>query len=350
MRNQLNLLGWIALAVVTLAFLWFIPQLQGVYFSQDVPPEETPALVNEYRRTWAQIIGGFALLIGLYFTWRRVEISQRTLEATQDQQVTERFTRATDQLGATDESGNPRLEIRLGGIYALERIARDSPDRDYSTVIEVLAAYVRENAPWSEQDADIYQKNASMLGWAPTDIQAILDAFKRLEKSRVAGSEIRVRLNLMSANLRSANLEGACLKGAVLTQSHLFGANLRKAHLEGADLRGARLRKANLRKAHLEEAYLPLARLEGAHLEGACLKEANLGGAKLEGAYLEGADFRGAKLGGANLSNASFSKTTLLTQEQVNETHGSKTTLLPEGLVHPEHWRNGTDEQPNGEG
>jgi hypothetical protein len=101
-------LRWAILALLIVAFLWFVPQLQGKYFSQKVPAEERPALVNEYRRTWAQIIGGFGLLLGLYFTWRRVEISQ-------DQQVTERFTRAIDQLGATDDkTGNPRWEVRLG--------------------------------------------------------------------------------------------------------------------------------------------------------------------------------------------------------------------------------------------
>src|SRR5215216_7905270 len=139
-------LRWVVLALVIVAFLWFVPQLQGEYFSQKVPAKERPALVNEYRRTWAQIIGGFGLLLGLYFTWRRIEISQQELEATRDQQVTERFTRAIDQLGATDNEGkNKKLSIRLGGIYALERTAWDSPERDYSTVMEVLTAYVREN-------------------------------------------------------------------------------------------------------------------------------------------------------------------------------------------------------------
>src|SRR5215207_2187087 len=119
-------LRWVILALLIVAFLWFVPQLQGEYFSQEVPVEERPALVNEYRRTWAQIIGGFGLLLGLYFTWRSLVVSQRTLETNQDQQVTERFTRAIDQLGATDATGNKQQETRLGGIYALERIARDS--------------------------------------------------------------------------------------------------------------------------------------------------------------------------------------------------------------------------------
>jgi hypothetical protein len=59
-------------------------------------------------------------------------------------QITERFTRAIDQLGATDQRGKPKIDVALGGIYALERIARDSKD-DHPQVVEVLTAYVREH-------------------------------------------------------------------------------------------------------------------------------------------------------------------------------------------------------------
>jgi hypothetical protein len=37
--------------------------------------------------------------------------------------------------------------VRLGGIYALERIVNDSPD-DRAIIIEVLTAFVRTHAPW----------------------------------------------------------------------------------------------------------------------------------------------------------------------------------------------------------
>src|SRR5215208_1469332 len=74
----------------------------------------------------AQIAGGAALLVGLYFTWRTVQINQ-------EGQVTERFTKAIDQLGA-GEGSDKRLEVRLGGIYALGRIARDS-EKDYEPII-----------------------------------------------------------------------------------------------------------------------------------------------------------------------------------------------------------------------
>jgi hypothetical protein len=65
---------------------------------------------NSYRATLAQILGGIAVGIGIYFAWGN-------LITAREGQITERFTRAIDQLG------NPSIEIRLGGIYALERIS-----------------------------------------------------------------------------------------------------------------------------------------------------------------------------------------------------------------------------------
>src|SRR5215211_5252617 len=122
---------------------------------------------------------GVAGAVGIYFTWRGQRQARQTQEenqrSTQEQisltrqsqdqnqqatqaqlgnaqeelrltrqgQITERFTRAIDQLG------NESLEIRLGGIYALERIDKESPERTYhGTVMEVLTAYVRENSRW----------------------------------------------------------------------------------------------------------------------------------------------------------------------------------------------------------
>src|SRR5215217_1383417 len=220
-------LRWVVLALVIVAFLWFVPQLQGEYFSQKVPAKERPALVNEYRRTWAQIIGGFGLLLGLYFTWRRVEISQ-------DQQVTERFTRAIDQMGATDATGTKQLETRLGGIYALERIARDS-EKDRGPIVEILTAYVRHYAPRkSDGEATTEQQPRNHEGpevakdiEPPPDIQSILTVLVRLSKLGLPEP-----LDLSSTDLRGANLMGVRLEGAIFTDTDLRKALLDFARFE----------------------------------------------------------------------------------------------------------------------
>jgi hypothetical protein len=55
-------------------------------------------------------------------------------DLTAQAQYTDRYTKAIEQLGQLCVD---RLQSRLGGIYALERLAHDSP-RDQPTIIEVL--------------------------------------------------------------------------------------------------------------------------------------------------------------------------------------------------------------------
>jgi len=102
---------------------------------------EQGQLQNDARATLLQALAGGALLLGAYFTWRQVQTGRQQVHLAEQGQITERFTRAIDQLGSD------HLDVRLGGIYALERIARDSPG-DRPTIGEVLTAYLRGHAPW----------------------------------------------------------------------------------------------------------------------------------------------------------------------------------------------------------
>jgi hypothetical protein len=76
----------------------------------------------------------------LIFTASNYRLARRTLEVTEQGQVTDRYTRAIEQLGST------AVDVRIGGIYALERIARDSKV-DHPVVMEVLTAFIREHSP-----------------------------------------------------------------------------------------------------------------------------------------------------------------------------------------------------------
>jgi hypothetical protein len=253
-----------------------------------------------------------------FFTYRQVQTSRRQLEIAQHGQVTERFTRAIDQLGATDEAGKPKIDVVLGGIYALERIARDSKD-DHPQVVEVLTAYVREHTrdrdppPAATTSGEQREGNEAATPDEPprlaTDVQAVMDVLARRDTSQ---DRKQHRLNLSDTgltalrlypaqggylervNLRRAHLEGAQLSATKLKDAILTNAHLERAHLEWADLREVDLRRAHLQGAHLE----------GADLEGADLRGAHLGGAHLDGADLEGADLRWVLLVGADLSEA----------------------------------------------
>lgn len=88
-------------------------------------------------KTALLVVGGSGALGGLYVGYRK----QRTDEAShlrdQDKLFTERYTQAVAQLGSTVSAA-----IRLGGVYALARIADDS-ERDRPVCLNMLCAYLR---------------------------------------------------------------------------------------------------------------------------------------------------------------------------------------------------------------
>ena len=104
---------------------WVIPHKRIALVKPGVlKQKEILELRNNIRQSFIQalgvlggVIGGAALLGGLYFTARTLRISletlrvnQKTLETTQQRQITERFTKAIEQLGSDNRA------IRLGGI------------------------------------------------------------------------------------------------------------------------------------------------------------------------------------------------------------------------------------------
>jgi len=274
---HINLFILIVGFILATLILIFIPLIQVSHYGINNTTTEAD-LENQFRVTLAQILGGVAIGIGLYYTQKRVSAAEKSLSITQESQITERFTQAINQLG------NEKMEIRLGGIYALERIANES-EKDYWPIIETLTAYVRKNS-----SCEVVGNNTNIH--LPIDIQAILTILGKWKPYR---SEKFMCPNLEGANLIEANLEGANLEGANLKGANLENANLERANLKGANLKGANLR-ANLWGATLVDA----------DLEGANLEEANLGWANLGWAYLERAHLRGSHLGKANLKKATF--------------------------------------------
>ncbi len=87
---------------------------------KDLGADKEFQLEDEARKTWSQIVGGLAILIGFIFTYQTVVASQQAQETARKTQFSNSFATATDDLGASD------MEARLGGIYALERLAEDS--------------------------------------------------------------------------------------------------------------------------------------------------------------------------------------------------------------------------------
>jgi hypothetical protein len=90
---------------------------------------------------------GVGALLTFWLNSRVYRVTSETLHVTEQGQITERFTKSIEQLGSN------KLDVRLGGIYALERIAKDS-ERDRATVLEVLSAFVREHGDPAKSDSE----------------------------------------------------------------------------------------------------------------------------------------------------------------------------------------------------
>jgi len=180
--------------------------------------------------------------------------------------------------------------VRIGGIYALERIARDSA-RDHPTVMEVLTAFVREHSPLVQADVD-----TSALS-TRSDVQAAVTVIGRRDRRYDHQPVNLMAVALVSADLAEADLTGAILAGADLTGANLIGANLTRADLTGVDLSDTDLSGANLTAAVLARADLIGTGLTDANLLRADLRDANLTGTNLSRAVFTDADLTSVSFG-----------------------------------------------------
>jgi uncharacterized protein YjbI with pentapeptide repeats len=228
-------------------------------------------LLNDVRTVSAQLLAGVLVLGGLLLTARSIAVNR-------EGHFTERFTQAIDQLG------NDKLEVRLGGIYALERVARFSrPDR--GQVLETLSAFVRLARVTSQQP---------QLPGKREDIRA---ALRVLGRRRPAPRQEDDVLDLTRADLRGADLVGVELKDALL----------HSVRLEGAELTAATLRKSSLIDADFSRADLVAADLRDGFLIRGRFVKADLSEADLRGVVAMEADFRGVDLTAADLRRADMS-------------------------------------------
>jgi hypothetical protein len=258
-----------AVAALAATLLVLVPQAQVADLSVDAA--ERFKAEDEARRTLVQLFGGLALLFGLWLTLREVRASEQTAASSLGGQVTERFGRAIEHLSSA------HLVTRLGGIYALERIARDSAP-DHWTVVEVLLAFIRDAVPAKGCHEARY--SASEPAPPPgADVQAALTVVGRRNAER-DGDRI---LDLARTDLRGADFRGLDYRKAHFLGACLQSANFTAAQLQEADFSAASLLSVCLTDANLDDANLITARTGGTYchrtsLRGTKVSEDNLKG------------------------------------------------------------------------
>jgi uncharacterized protein YjbI with pentapeptide repeats len=291
----LSVLGCVVLA------LWVLPALLTLHPRAGLSSAEILKARNDVRGVLIQSIGAAGLVGGLFYTARTYRLSVSAQEITRIGQVTDRYSDCVEQLG------RDILTVRLGAIYALERLLRDS-DEDRPTIIDVLCAFLRQPSVLSQdkarQDIDAQGKpnsafDAAVQGGkpiAPTDVQAAITVVTRSGEDAI--------LDLQRAPLTGISCPGVSLRKAKLEEADLIHSRLAGANLQGANMWGAKLDHVGLDSANLEGAYLARSRMwhasfGNANLKGALLTFVDARNALFLGADLEGSSFRESDLRGA---------------------------------------------------
>ncbi|WP_318199195.1 pentapeptide repeat-containing protein [Streptomyces sp. SCL15-4] len=187
------------------------------------------------------LIAALVSVAGLWYSNNQVrdqlKVSRQELGVTREVQITDRYTKAVENLG------NGAMDVRIGGVYALERIMQDS-SRDHPTIGNVLAAYIRTHTSKPPRKGEAVPADVlaalTVLAYrsADRDSYFIID----LSGAHLPGITLSYRGRLhdgfvpgsLTADLSGANLTGASLYGADLTHVNAGGANLAGAHLDGA--------------------------------------------------------------------------------------------------------------------
>jgi uncharacterized protein YjbI with pentapeptide repeats len=321
------------------AILTLSPGLFLLFFSQNrqLSEQEKIESTTQALTTTGTFFLGFAVMLNAFYGAKRAEAMRRNAIAAeksnelnvqnthlaQERLLADRFMTAITQLG------HENVATRTGAIYALEGITRES-SKEYWTIMEILTAFVRENAPSRSgfEDSDLE------LIRVRTDIQAALTVIGRRDSHKdQQNSKLDLRnTDIRRADLRGANLQFLDLRGANLGGADLRGADLAQADLDNCSLSGSVLYEANLHKASLRGANLNAANLNRAWICGANLQSANLSGASLRGANLSGANLYKANLHSANLKVANLSRAKLFLANLQNAKLG-KANLHNTGLI-----------------
>jgi hypothetical protein len=267
-----------------------------------------------------------AIIAGPLFVWRvfiahwQAQALRQAAEAERARHYGDLFSRAVEQLGArhdisevveiSDGVGGAKkqtltrteadLEHRLGAIYSLERIARDSA-QDYWPVMEVLCAYLRNP-----------QNNEAARTFAATE-DRIIDYLKWLESLPLPRADVQTAIDVI-------------------------GRRRARVVNEARQLNFLDLRETNLQKANFFAGRFSFALFTGAHLESAVFMDSHLEGASFLAAKLDDASFEGAHLDAASLFEADLRRVRNLTAQQIASAIGDASVRLPFKVEWPAHW------------
>lgn len=217
--------------------------------------------------------------------WRGL-VAEKQAEAAQQSLRNERYQKGAEMLGSEV------LSVRLGGIYALQRLAEEYPEEYHVQILQLFCAFIRHPTKDVLYECSVVSQTGHVQ--MREEIRHLIRAIAQRESKYIEiERQAKFRLKLNQVKLEYEVLLDANLSMAILTQSNLSEASLQGADLSSADLAGAILTGAKLQRANLSQTQLWAADMSNARLRGAKLSRAIMSGTNLMDANLSSADLTG---------------------------------------------------------
>ena len=214
-----------------------------------------------------------------YFWWGRNRALKQQAETDRIRLTDERFSDAVKLLSQNDKNGKPAIAARLGGIFVLQKLAKNFDSEYFAQVVKTLFAYIKENIQLTAKPPLAENKTPEKARSLGEDVKAAFDGLGKLLGAHKQEKMKEFGLSIYDFDFYNHNfswLHLSLVRGIDFCNYQSVGIDMRGAMLAALDLRGANFFYANLQKSILQEADLQGARLEGAKLQGANLLDAKL--------------------------------------------------------------------------
>ena len=255
-RKKWDKVTWIS----TIAFVLLVGILLSARYWDELRGSEES--LSATIRNIGLLIGG--VIAAILAMWRSV-VSERQADIAEKGMLGERYQKGAEMLGSDV------LSVRLGGIYAIDRIAKEHPEEYHIQALELLCAFARH--PTKNEQVEVNIKEGGEGRRLREDVESAMRAIASRSGSAVAIEDQEdFALYLRDAELSNLHLR---VQNANLVNAWLVGAKLPYAWLESANLSNAILRNSDLSHARLWDANLSGTDLDDADLTGAELYKAN---------------------------------------------------------------------------
>ena len=237
--------------------------------------------------------------MGLYLTYSRTASLRSQTDNEKDKNVTDAFARSVELL---DSKGGA---ARQGGIYALEKIAEDNPERR-STIIKIMTSYIR---------GETYQKFHERLKEEnltdeklieklveepmPSDIEAAIEVFKR---QQISSNEL-----LKDSNILDFEFD--------LSNAYIFNVDLGNTKFNRINFSDSKMIQCSFDETKLSKSLFAASDLRGSSFVDSTLKDC-----EFKGTNFQECNFQGCNLSGSTFENCDLTNVKNLTKEQIDST------------------------------